>query len=141
MGQIKQNQHKIKKLKRSIKIKDTQISKYILPKIGDIGIMAMKSFTLTWLQAETLRKIILKNLSKKGILLHKIHVSYPVTARPIGTRMGKGKGSIQDWAMPVKKGHILFEIKNIKEEIAFNALRLASLKLKIPMKIINKNKL
>lgn len=141
MGQIKQNQHKIKKLKRSIKIKKTQTSKYILPKIGSFGLMAMRSFTLTWLQAETLRKLILRRLSKKGTLLHNIYVNYPITARPIGTRMGKGKGNIQDWAMPVKKGHILFEIKNIKEEVAINAFRLASLKLKIPTKIINKNKL
>ena len=62
----------------------------------------------------------------------------PITQQPAGTRMGGGKGSVEYWVAVVKPGRVLFEIAGVKEEVAREALRLASHKLPIKVKFIKK---
>jgi large subunit ribosomal protein L16 len=63
----------------------------------------------------------------------------PLTKKPLGVRQGKGKGSVEQWVAVVKKGKIMFEVGGVAEEIAREALRLASHKLPITCKIVKKD--
>ena len=62
----------------------------------------------------------------------------PRTRKPLETRQGKGKGNVEEWVAVVKKGKIMFEISNVSEEIAREALRLASHKLPVKTKFVIK---
>ncbi len=62
----------------------------------------------------------------------------PLTKKPIGTRQGKGKGNVEGWVAVVKEGKIMFEIAGVSEEIAREALRLASHKLPVATKFVKK---
>ena len=62
----------------------------------------------------------------------------PLTKKPIGTRQGKGKGNVEGWVAVVKEGKILFEVADVSEEVAREALRLASHKLPITTKFVKK---
>ena len=62
----------------------------------------------------------------------------PLTAKPIGTRQGKGKGNVEKWVAVVKEGKIMFEIAGVSEEVAREALRLAAHKLPIKTKFVKK---
>ena len=68
----------------------------------------------------------------------KIFPDKPVTAKPAETRMGSGKGAPEYWVAVVKPGRVLFEIAGVSEEIAREALRLASHKLPLKTKLIMK---
>jgi large subunit ribosomal protein L16 len=62
----------------------------------------------------------------------------PRTAKPIGVRQGKGNGAVEEWVAVVKQGRVMFEVGGVSEEIAREALRLASHKLPIRCKIVKK---
>ena len=66
----------------------------------------------------------------------KIFPDKPVTKKPAETRMGSGKGSPEFWVAVVKPGRVMFEIAGVSEEVAREALRLASHKLPIKTKIV-----
>ena len=66
----------------------------------------------------------------------KIFPDKPITAKPIGTRMGKGKGAPEAWVAVVKPGRVMFEIAGVPEDVAKEALRLAKNKLSVKTKII-----
>ena len=71
----------------------------------------------------------------------KIFPDKPVTEKPAGTRMGSGKGSPEDWVAVVKPGRVLFELADVNEETAREALRLASHKLPIRCKFVKREEL
>ena len=77
-------------------------------------------------------------IKRGGKVWIKIFPDKPITTKPIGTRMGKGKGAVEYWVAPVKPGRVMFEIAGVTEEVAREALRLASHKLPIKCKIIGK---
>ena len=62
----------------------------------------------------------------------------PRTKKPLETRQGKGKGNVEEWVAVVKKGKIMFEVSGVSEEIAREALRLASHKLSVKTKFVKK---
>ena len=71
----------------------------------------------------------------------KIFPDKPVTKTPAETRMGKGKGALEYWVAVVKPGRVMFEISGVSDEIAKEALRLATHKLPIKCKIVSKEDL
>ncbi len=99
---------------------------------GDYGLQALEPGWITAQQIEAARVAIARYLKRGGKVWVNIFPDKPVTAKPLETRMGSGKGSPEYWVAVVKPGRILFELAGIGEEAAREALRLASHKL--PMK-------
>ena len=87
---------------------------------------------MTGRQIEAARVAIMRYIKRSGKLWIRVFPDKPVTMKPAETRMGKGKGSPEYWVAVIKPGRILFELEGVSEEVAREAMRLASSKL--PMK-------
>ena len=105
---------------------------------GDFGLVATTPGWVTSNQIEASRQAMTRYTKRGGQVWIKIFPDKPVTAKPAETRMGSGKGAPEYWVSVVKPGRVLFEIKGVSEEIAREALRLASHKLPIKTKIIKR---
>ncbi|MDL1955961.1 MAG: 50S ribosomal protein L16 [Candidatus Desulfofervidus auxilii] len=103
---------------------------------GDFGLKALGRCWLTAQQIEAARVAITRHLKKGGKIWIRVFPDKPITRKPAETRMGSGKGSPEGWVAVIKPGRILYEIKGVPEDIAIEALRLASHKLPIPTKIV-----
>jgi len=103
---------------------------------GDYGIVATEPSWITSNQIEAARIAINRHMKRGGNLWIKIFPDKPVTQKPAETRMGSGKGSPEYWVAVVKPGRVLFEVSGVTEEVAHEALRLASYKLPCKTKII-----
>lgn len=105
---------------------------------GEFGIQALEPGWITGNQIEAARVAMTRYTKRGGQVWIKIFPDKPVTAKPAETRMGSGKGSPEYWVAVVKPGRVMFEIAGVSEEIAREALRLASHKLPIKTKIVMK---
>lgn len=106
-------------------------------KFGTIGLKAVNSAIITARQIEATRQAISRKIKKKGKIWIRIFPDLPITAKPISTRMGKGKGSLSHWGVRVKSGTVLFEICGIKDfKIVKSALKTGSAKLPLKTKIL-----
>jgi len=105
---------------------------------GEYGIYATQPGWITSNQIESARQAMTRHIRRGGKVWIKIFPDKPVTAKPAETRMGSGKGSPEYWVAVVKPGRVLFEMDGVSEEIAREALRLASNKLPIKTKFIKK---
>ena len=105
---------------------------------GEFGIVATQPGWITSNQIEAARQAMTRHTKRGGQVWIKIFPDKPVTAKPAETRMGSGKGAPEYWVAVVKPGRVLFEIGGISEEIAREALRLASHKLPIKTKFVKK---
>ena len=105
---------------------------------GEYGIQAVEAGLITSNQIEAARVAMTRYIKRGGKVWIKIFPDKPITSKPIGTRMGKGKGAPEFWAANIKPGMILFEIGGVDIKIAEEALRLASSKLPIVTKIAYK---
>ena len=105
---------------------------------GDYGLVATVPGWVTSNQIEAARIAMTRFIKRGGKVWIKIFPDKPVTAKPAETRMGSGKGSPEYWVSVVKPGRVLFEMNGVSEEIAREALRLASHKLPIKTKFIKK---
>ena len=103
---------------------------------GDYGLMATEPCWLTSNQIEAARVAINRYMKRGGNVWIKVFPDKPVTTKPAETRMGSGKGSPEYWVAVVKPGRVLFEVAGVSEEVAHEALRLASYKLPCKTKII-----
>ena len=103
---------------------------------GDYGLMATEPCWLTSNQIEAARVAINRYMKRGGNVWIKVFPDKPVTTKPAETRMGSGKGSPEYWVAVVKPGRVLFEVAGVTEEVAHEALRLASYKLPCKTKII-----
>ena len=103
---------------------------------GDFGLVATEPSWITSQQIEAARIAMTRYTKRGGQVWIKIFPDKPVTKKPAETRMGSGKGSPEFWVAVVKPGRILFEIAGVSEEVAREALRLASHKLPIKTKIV-----
>ena len=103
---------------------------------GEFGIQAMEPGWITGNQIEAARVAMTRYTKRGGQVWIKIFPDKPVTKKPAETRMGSGKGSPEFWVAVVKPGRIMFEIAGVSEEVAREALRLASHKLPIKTKIV-----
>lgn len=105
---------------------------------GDFGLQAMECSWITARQIEAARRAIVHYLRRGVKIWICIFPDKPVTKKPAETRMGSGKGSLDHWVAVVKPGRILFEIGGVKEDLAKEAMRLASHKLPIETKFISR---
>ncbi len=105
---------------------------------GSFGLKAVSAARIRSEQIESARKVISREIGKNGKLWIRIFPDKPVTKKPAETRMGKGKGSVDQWVAVIKPGRILFEMQGIEEEVAYEALRLAGFKLPIKTKFVKR---
>ena len=105
---------------------------------GEYGIVAAEPAWVKSNQIEAARVAINRYLRREGKVWIKIFPDKPVTAKPAETRMGSGKGSLEYWVAVVKPGRVMFEVGNVTEEKAREALRLATHKLPLKCKIVSK---
>ena len=105
---------------------------------GEYGLQAMEPHWVTSQQIEAARIALTRYTKRGGQVWIKIFPDKPVTAKPAETRMGSGKGAPEYWVAVVKPGRILFEIAGVSEDVAREALRLASHKLPLKTKLVMK---
>ena len=105
---------------------------------GEYGIVAMEPAWIKSNQIEAARVAMTRYIKRAGKVWIKIFPDKPYTSKPIGVRMGKGKGNVEGWVAVVKPGRVMFEIAGVPEETAREALRLATHKLPIKCKIVSK---
>ena len=107
---------------------------------GEYGIKALGSCWLTANQIEAARRAMTRYIRRGGNIWIKIFPDKPVTEKPAETRMGSGKGAPEYWVAVVKPGRVLFEMGGVSEEVAREAMRLASMKLPVRTKFVMKDK-
>ncbi|MBS5037559.1 MAG: 50S ribosomal protein L16 [Fusobacterium sp.] len=105
---------------------------------GDYGLQALEPAWITNRQIESCRIGINRTFKREGKTFIRIFPDKPITSRPAGVRMGKGKGAVEGWVCVVKPGRIMFEVSQVSEELAMAALRKASMKLPIRCKIVKR---
>ena len=105
---------------------------------GEYGIQAVTAGLITGNQIEAARIAMTRYIKRGGKVWIKIFPDKPITSKPIGTRMGKGKGAPEYWVAVVKPGRVMFEISGVSEDVAKEALRLAMNKLPNKTKIITR---
>ena len=105
---------------------------------GSFGIKSLETKWITGRQIEAARIAMTRYMKRGGKVYINIFPHMPRTRKPLETRQGKGKGNVEEWVAVVKQGKIMFEISDVSEEIAREALRLASHKLSIKTKFVMK---
>ena len=105
---------------------------------GEYGLVATEPAWIKSNQIEAARVAMTRYIKRGGQVWIKIFPDKPVTTKPAETRMGSGKGTTEYWVSVVKPGRVMFEIAGVSEEIAREALRLASHKLPIKCKIASR---
>ena len=105
---------------------------------GEYGIIATEPAWIKSNQIEAARVAMTRYVKRGGKVWIKIFPDKPVTTKPAETRMGSGKGTLEYWVAVVKPGRVMFEISGVSEEIAKEALRLATHKLPCKCKIVSK---
>ncbi|MBE2220318.1 MAG: 50S ribosomal protein L16 [Anaerolineae bacterium] len=103
---------------------------------GEYGLQALEAGWITSRQIEAMRQTIVRNMRRRGKYWIRIFPDKPVTVKPAETRMGKGKGSVDHWVAVVKPGRIMFEISGVPDDVAREALRLATYKLPIRSQVV-----
>ncbi|MEW6143236.1 MAG: 50S ribosomal protein L16 [Chloroflexota bacterium] len=103
---------------------------------GDFGMQAAEGALISARQIESTRRVLVRHLTRGGRMWIRIYPDRAVTRHPAETRMGGGKGLVEYWAVPVKPGHIMFELSGVKEDTAKKAVELASHKLPIATKFV-----
>ena len=103
---------------------------------GEFGLVAAEPAWITSNQIEAARIAINRYMKRGGNVWIKIFPDKPVTKKPAEVRMGSGKGSPEFWVSVVKPGRVMFEIAGVPEDVAKEALRLASHKLPIKTKVM-----
>ena len=106
---------------------------------GEFGLVALEPAWVTSNQIEAARVAMTRYIKRGGQVWVNIFPHKPITKKPAETRMGSGKGAPEYWVAVVKPGRVLFEIAGVSEEVAREALRLASHKLPLKTKLITKN--
>ena len=105
---------------------------------GDFGLRAEESAWVTARQIEATRRVFVRYLQRGGKLWIRIFPDKAVTKKPAETRMGGGKGAPDHWVAVVKRGRIMFELAGVKENVAREAVHLASYKLPIAISFATK---
>ena len=107
---------------------------------GEYGLQSMDFARITGRQIEAARIAITRKVRRGAKLWIRIFPHKPVTKKPAEVRMGKGKGDIDSYVAPIKKGTMLYEIAGVDEDLAKEALRLASNKLPVKTRVVARTK-
>ena len=105
---------------------------------GEFGLQATEPCWITSNQIEAARVAMTRYTKRGGQVWIKIFPDKPVSKKPLGSRMGSGKGAPEYWVAVVKPGRVMFEIAGVSGEVAREALRLASHKLPIKTKFVKR---
>jgi len=105
---------------------------------GEFGLQSTEAAWVTSNQIEAARIAMTRYIKRGGQVWIKIFPDKPITEKPAETRMGSGKGSPEYWVAVVKPGRVMFEIGGVSEELAREAMRLASYKLPVKCKFVKK---
>lgn len=105
---------------------------------GEYGLQAIEPGWITNRQIEAARVAINKSLGRGGKVWIRVFPDKPLTVKPAETRMGKGKGNPEYWVAVIKPGRILFEIEGVPRESAQRAIKLASRKLPIKVRFVER---
>ena len=105
---------------------------------GQYGLQAVEAGLITGNQIEAARVAMTRFIKRGGKVWIKVFPNKPISKKPAETRMGKGKGAVEYWVAPVKPGRILFELADVSEDIAKEALRLAAHKLPVKTKFVTR---
>ena len=106
---------------------------------GDYALKALECGRMTAQQIEAARIAINRTVKRGGKMWIRVFPDKPLTKKPAETRMGKGKGSPEQWVAPIKPGRILYELTGVDEELAVKALTLAGNKLPFATKVISRS--
>ena len=106
---------------------------------GDFGLQALEPAWVTARQIEAVRRVIVREMKRRGKMWIRIFPDKPITAKPAETRMGKGKGSVDHWVAVIKPGRVMFEVSGVTAEIAKVALVQAAYKLPIKAQFVSKD--
>lgn len=105
---------------------------------GSFGLKATTAGRLKSNQIEAARKVISKQVGKYGKTWIRIFPDMPFTSKPAEVKMGKGKGDIQGYCVPVRPGRVLFEVDGVSDEVAKKALSKAGSKLPVKTKVVSR---
>jgi len=105
---------------------------------GDFGLQATVCGWITARQIEAARMAVTRHVKRSGKLWIRIFPDKPITKKPAETRMGKGKGSPEEWVAVVKPGRVLYEISGVSEDVARRAFTLASHKLGVSTRFVQR---
>ncbi len=105
---------------------------------GDYGLKALECAWITSRQIEASRIAMTRFIKRGGKIWIRIFPDKPITKKPTEVRMGKGKGAPEGWVAVVKPGRILFEMEGVEESIAREAMRLATHKLPIKTRFVQR---
>lgn len=105
---------------------------------GDYGLVALEPRWITNRQIEAARVAMTRHAKRGARVWIRIYPDMPYTSKPIGTRQGNGKGAPEGWVAVVKQGAVMFEMADVDEQIAREALTLAASKLPIKTKFVKK---
>ncbi|AGC50395.1 50S ribosomal protein L16 [Lawsonia intracellularis] len=108
---------------------------------GDIALKSTEHGKLTSQQIEAARIAMMRHIKRGGKVWIRVFPDHPITAKPLETRQGSGKGSPVGWCAPVKPGRILYEIKGVNIDLAREALIRAAHKLPVKTVIVLKERL
>lgn len=105
---------------------------------GDIGLKTTQHGHLSSLQIEAARIAMMRHIRRGGKVWIRVFPDRPVTAKPLETRQGSGKGAPVGWCAPIKPGRILYEVKGVPYDLAVQALTLAAHKLPVKTIIVTR---
>lgn len=108
---------------------------------GDYGLVALEAGWITNRQIEAARIAMTRHIKRGGKVWIRIFPDKPFTKKPLETRMGKGKGSVEGWVCVVKPDRVMFEMNGVAVDVAKEAMRLAMHKLPIKCKFVTKQEL
>lgn len=103
---------------------------------GDYGLQALEPCWMTARQIEAARRAIVRHVRRGGRMWIRVFPDKPVTKKPAETRMGGGKGAVDEWVAVIQPGRVLFELSGVGEDVAKEALRLAAAKLPIQTQFV-----
>ncbi|MBP1709510.1 MAG: ribosomal protein [Deltaproteobacteria bacterium] len=106
---------------------------------GDFGLLATECGWLTSRQIEAARIALTRHVKRSGKVWISIFPDKPLCKKPAETRMGKGKGSPEEWVAVIKPGRVLYEMEGVSLETAREAFRLAAHKLPIATKFLSRS--
>jgi len=106
---------------------------------GEFGLQSLGAAWIDSRHIESARRAITHEMKRGGKVWIRIFPDKPVTAKPAETRMGSGKGAPEKWVAVVKPARVMFEVSGVPEAVAREALRLASHKLPVPTKIVQRD--
>ena len=105
---------------------------------GTIGLQATGRGRITARQIEAARRAMTRHIKRGGKIWIRVFPDKPITNKPLEVRMGKGKGSVENWVAQIQPGKMLYEMEGVSEDVAREAFRLAAAKLPVSTRVVTR---